>query len=125
MTDMLDRALVTETVPVERDVLIELDQLVVDYLEPERIVNVLRAKLEVGRNLDTLTRGDRLDYFWLYSSVTTLIGNPGQAAYVAGNAALEALARRRRAAGRPALAVRFGAIADVASWRASPTRSPC
>jgi acyl carrier protein len=41
------------------------------------------------------------------------VGSPGQAAYVSANAALEALARRRRAAGRPALAVQWGPIADA------------
>ena len=90
-----------------------LDDGLLRTLKKERIERVLRAKLEIGRNLDRLTRDDRLDYFWLYSSVTSLVGNPGQAAYVAGNAALEALARVRRAAGLPALAVRFGAIEDV------------
>jgi phthiocerol/phenolphthiocerol synthesis type-I polyketide synthase C len=90
-----------------------LDDGLLRTLDQARIARVLRAKLEIGRNLDRLTRDDHLDYFWLYSSVTSLIGNPGQAAYVAGNAALEALARVRRAAGLPALAVRFGAIEDV------------
>ena len=49
----------------------------------------------------------------LYSSATTLIGNPGQAAYVAANAFMEGLARRRRRAGLPALAIAWGAIEDV------------
>ena len=99
-----------------------LDDALLRTLEPERMLKVLRTKLAVGRNLDALTRADRLDYFWLYSSITTLIGNPGQAAYVAGNAALEALARNRRAAGRPALAVRFGAIADVGILAREPNK---
>ena len=37
---------------------------------------------------------------------------PAQGAYVAANAALEALARRRKAEGRSALAVAWGPIAD-------------
>jgi acyl carrier protein len=49
----------------------------------------------------------------MFGSATTAFGNPGQANYVAANAALEALARARRAAGRPALAVAWGPIADV------------
>jgi acyl carrier protein len=55
----------------------------------------------------------RLDHFIMYSSATTLIGNPGQSAYVAANAYLEGLARRRRRAGLPGLAVAWGAIEDV------------
>jgi phthiocerol/phenolphthiocerol synthesis type-I polyketide synthase C len=49
----------------------------------------------------------------LYSSATTLFGNPGQGTYVAANAYLEALAEARRSAGLPALCVRWGAIDDV------------
>jgi phthiocerol/phenolphthiocerol synthesis type-I polyketide synthase C len=49
----------------------------------------------------------------LFSSATTLLGAPGQGVYVAANMALEALARRRRAGGRPALAVGWGPIADA------------
>jgi acyl carrier protein len=64
-------------------------------------------------NLDRLTRGHRLDYFLLYSSATTLLGNPGQYNYVAANAFLEGLARRRAAEGLPALAVAWGAIEDT------------
>ena len=50
----------------------------------------------------------------MYSSATTLIGNPGQAAYVAANGFLEGVARRRRRrAGLPGLAIAWGAIEDV------------
>ena len=49
----------------------------------------------------------------LFSSVTTCIGNPGQANYVAGNLYLESLALHRQARGLPALAVGFGPIRDV------------
>jgi acyl carrier protein len=64
-------------------------------------------------NLDRLTRGHALDYFLLFSSATTLLGNPGQYNYVAANGFLEGLARRRAAEGLPALAVAWGAIEDA------------
>jgi phthiocerol/phenolphthiocerol synthesis type-I polyketide synthase C len=64
-------------------------------------------------NLDRATRDMNLAYFVLYSSVTTLIGNPGQGSYVAANAFMEGLVRKRRQAGLPALAVGWGPIADV------------
>ncbi len=67
-----------------------------------------------GRKIfDELTRSLTLDYFVLFSSATTVIGNPGQGAYVAANGFLEGLARQRRSAGLPALAVSWGAIGDV------------
>ena len=60
-----------------------------------------------------LTRDDPIELFLLFSSATTLLGAPGQGVYVAANMALEALARRRRAEGRPALAVAWGPIEDA------------
>jgi acyl transferase domain-containing protein/NADPH:quinone reductase-like Zn-dependent oxidoreductase/acyl carrier protein len=82
-------------------------------LDPRRAARVLAAKLTVAENLDRLTATDPLALFVLFSSATVPVGSPGQAAYVSANAALEALARRRRAAGRPALAVQWGPIADA------------
>ena len=90
-----------------------LQDALIRNLDAVAIRRVLEPKVAAAANLDRLTRDDRLDYFWLYSSITTLIGNPGQAAYVAANGYLEGLARARRAADLPALAVRWGAIEDV------------
>ncbi|MBL6459328.1 SDR family NAD(P)-dependent oxidoreductase [Belnapia sp. T6] len=82
-------------------------------LDPGRAARVLAAKLTIAENLDRLTAEDPLALFLMFSSATVAVGNPGQAAYVAANAALEALARRRRAAGRPATAIGWGPIADA------------
>jgi phthiocerol/phenolphthiocerol synthesis type-I polyketide synthase C len=90
-----------------------LDDGAATAMDAARFRRVLEPKLRAAGNLDRLTAGDRLTLFLLFSSATTAFGNPGQANYVAANAALEALARRRRAAGRPALAVAWGPIADV------------
>ncbi|MCX8252471.1 MAG: type I polyketide synthase [Beijerinckiaceae bacterium] len=90
-----------------------LDDSLVQNITGERMERVLRPKVAGADNLDQLTRGLKLDYFVMYSSATTLIGNPGQAAYVAANGYMEGLARRRRRAGLPALAIAWGAIEDV------------
>ncbi len=74
---------------------------------------VMAPKLDAALLLDRLTREDPLQMFVLFASATTPFGNPGQAAYVAANAGLEALARRRQAEGLPALAVGWGPIADA------------
>ncbi|WP_198378165.1 ketoreductase domain-containing protein, partial [Neoroseomonas rubea] len=82
-------------------------------MDRARFAAVLAPKLAAAEALDRLTAEDPLHLFLLFSSATTAIGNPGQANYVAANAALEAIARRRHEQGRPALAVGWGPIADV------------
>lgn len=81
-------------------------------LDQARIAAVLRPKVAGAEHLDALTRDLDLDHFVLYSSVTTLFGNPGQLAYVAANSHLESLAARRRDLGLPGLAIAWGPIAD-------------
>ena len=90
-----------------------LDDAMVSNLTSEKVERVLKPKIAGADHLDQLTRELRLDYFVMFSSATTLIGNPGQSAYVAANGYLEGLARRRRKAGLPALAIAWGAIEDV------------
>lgn len=100
-----------------------LDDALVSNLTTDSFERVLRPKIVGADNLDGLTRELQLDYFIMYSSATTLIGNPGQGAYVAANGYLEGLARRRRQAGLPALAIAWGAIEDVGVLaRADATR---
>lgn len=90
-----------------------LDDGLISGLDEARISRVLVPKIDGAANLDRATRGQPIEHFVLFSSATTLVGSPGQASYVAANGWLHGLARRRRAEGLPALAVAWGAIADV------------
>jgi NADPH:quinone reductase-like Zn-dependent oxidoreductase/acyl carrier protein/NADP-dependent 3-hydroxy acid dehydrogenase YdfG len=90
-----------------------LDDATVPNLDVERFRTVLLPKVRGADNLDVVTRGLKLDYFVLFSSFTTMMGNPGQGNYVAANAYMEGLARRRRQEGLPALAIGWGPITDV------------
>ena len=90
-----------------------IDDAALANLTAERFLAVLRPKLLGAWHLDRLTRDLPLDFFVLYSSAATLLGNLGQANYVAANLYLEALAEQRRAAGLPALAMLWGAIGGV------------
>ncbi|MFC6026931.1 type I polyketide synthase [Methylobacterium mesophilicum] len=74
---------------------------------------VIGPKVVGVQHLDAATRDRSLDYFVMFSSATTFIGNPGQGSYVAANGFMEGLARQRRRRGLPALAVAWGAIGDV------------
>ncbi len=87
-----------------------LDDGLIGNLDAERIARVMGPKAEGALVLHAATLGRPLDVFVLFSSATAVIGNPGQASYVAANAVLDALARARRAAGLPATAIAWGAI---------------
>ena len=82
-------------------------------MDEARLGAAFSAKLDGALNLDALTRDDPVELCLLFSSATTVLGAPGQGAYVAANLGLEALAARREAKGRPSLAVGWGPIADV------------
>jgi len=90
-----------------------LDDAILANLDAERFHRVLAPKVNGVDNLEYVLRGEPLDYFVLFSSVTTLIGNPGQGNYVAANAYMEGVARRQRQKGLPALAIGWGPITDV------------
>lgn len=90
-------------------------------LDDRRIPDIDRDTLDLTMpvktrgvsNLDAATRVDKPRNFVVFSSLASLIGNHGQAAYVAANGWLEAVVRRRRAAGFAAHAIGWGAIDDV------------
>ncbi|HKM48551.1 MAG TPA: beta-ketoacyl synthase N-terminal-like domain-containing protein [Terriglobales bacterium] len=81
--------------------LVQLDAAAMD--------SVLRPKMIGGWLLDQLLKDDPLDFFVLFSSAGSLLGQPGQGNYAAANAFLDALAHHRRALGKPALSVNWGA----------------
>ncbi|EPJ44469.1 MAG: hypothetical protein OFPII_34580 [Osedax symbiont Rs1] len=92
-----------------------IEDSLIGNLNIAQIERSLAAKLQGAQWLDELSRELQLslEMFVLYSSVTTLWGNPGQAAYVAANHWLEALAATRRSNQLAATCVRWGAIDDV------------
>ncbi len=90
-----------------------LEDMPIAALTADSLRRTLAAKVSGAANLDALTTHDALDYFVMFSSIATLIGNHGQSAYVAANGYLEGLARRRHAAGLPALTVGWGPITDA------------
>ncbi|MEU4213655.1 SDR family NAD(P)-dependent oxidoreductase, partial [Streptomyces sp. NPDC026206] len=90
-----------------------LDDGVVESLTAEQVERVMRPKVDAAWHLHELTAGMQLSAFVLFSSVTSLIGTPGQANYAAANAALNALAHQRRAEGLAASSLAWGLWADT------------
>ncbi len=90
-----------------------IDDALIMNLEPAKVETVVAPKLTGAALLDRLTRLDPIDHFVLYSSATTFFGNPGQAAYVAANTALEELAAKRRRDGLSATCISWGPIGDT------------
>jgi NAD(P)-dependent dehydrogenase (short-subunit alcohol dehydrogenase family)/acyl carrier protein len=71
--------------------------------------SVLRPKVTGGWLLHRLLEDTPLDFFVMFSSAGSLLGQPGQGNYAAANAFLDALAHHRRALGKPALSINWGA----------------
>ena len=78
-------------------------------LDAAALDSVLRPKMIGGWLLHRLLEDDPLDFFVLFSSAGSLLGQPGQGNYAAANAFLDALAHHRRALGKPALSINWGA----------------
>lgn len=61
----------------------------------------------------TVAAGLNLDFFVLFSSLSGIIGQPGQANYASGNTFLDAFVQYRINLGLPASAIDIGAVAEV------------
>ena len=90
-----------------------LDDGLIRNMTQAQILSVMQPKITGAWNLHEVTQGLTLDFFVMYSSATTFVGNPGQANYVAANSFLESLASLRKSKGLSACYAAWGAISDV------------
>ena len=87
-----------------------IDDAPLASLTRERMRNVMAPKSHGAWLLHKETRGMELDCFVMFSSVSSIFGNPAQGNYAAANAFLDSLAHHRRALGLPALTVNWGVL---------------
>jgi NAD(P)-dependent dehydrogenase (short-subunit alcohol dehydrogenase family)/acyl carrier protein len=96
---------------------------VLGQLTPERFDTVLRPKTDAALVLHELTADLDLAHFVLFSSISGVIGNAGQANYAAANAALDALAVQRSRSGLAAVSVAWGLWEEESAMTASLTEA--
>jgi acyl transferase domain-containing protein/NADPH:quinone reductase-like Zn-dependent oxidoreductase/NAD(P)-dependent dehydrogenase (short-subunit alcohol dehydrogenase family)/SAM-dependent methyltransferase/acyl carrier protein len=90
-----------------------LDDGILLQLNRERFRKVMAPKVDGTWNLHIQTLTKPLDYFVLFSSSSSLIGNHGQGNYVAANNFLDAFAHDRRSQGLPGVTINWGPLTDT------------
>ncbi|MEX5636358.1 SDR family NAD(P)-dependent oxidoreductase [Parafrankia sp. FMc2] len=111
--DVADAAAVTETLAgVDVSAVVHtagvLDDGLITSLTPDRLLAVLRPKVDAVLNLRAATAGRPLSAFVVYSSAAGVFGNAGQGNYAAANTFLDAFAASLAAAGVPATSLAWG-----------------
>ncbi len=79
----------------------------------ERFSKVMAPKVLGTWNLHNLTQDLPLEFFIMFSSLSSLGCSPGQGNYAAANAFMDAIAHYRQAQGLPALSINWGPWAEV------------
>jgi myxalamid-type polyketide synthase MxaB len=90
-----------------------LDDHLIEDLSAASFNKVFSGKAQGAWNLHTLTQALPLDFFVLFSSAASILGNRGQANYAAANAYLDAIAQRRHQLGLKATSINWGPWAEV------------
>ncbi len=104
------------TLPPLRGVIhaaMKIDDAVLQHLNAQRIHHVMGPKAGGAWNLHLRTKNLPLDFFVMFSSIASLVGNPGQGNYAAANSYLDALAAHRHSLGLPALTINWGHLGGI------------
>ncbi|PYL50027.1 MAG: beta-ketoacyl synthase [Verrucomicrobia bacterium] len=87
-----------------------IDDAPLAALNRERMASVIGPKALGAWLLHEGTRHIALDCFVMFSSISSIFGNPAQGNYAAANAFLDSLAHHRHALGLPALTINWGVL---------------
>jgi acyl transferase domain-containing protein/NADPH:quinone reductase-like Zn-dependent oxidoreductase/acyl carrier protein/SAM-dependent methyltransferase len=87
-----------------------IDDAPLSALNRERMRTVMAPKAYGAWLLHKATLDMNLDCFVMFSSISSIFGNPAQGNYGAANSFLDSLAHHRRALGLPALTMNWGVL---------------
>ena len=90
-----------------------IDDQIVAALSRESLERVWAPKAAGALRLHVATASRQLDWWVGFSSTSSLLGSPGQAAYACASAWLDALVAWRRASGLPATTINWGQWSDI------------
>lgn len=89
------------------------DDRPIQDLDPESFEQVFKPKVAGTYRLHRLTLTDNLNYFVLFSSMTSILGSVGVANYAAANAFMNSFAQYRNRFGLPAVSLAWGPWANT------------
>ncbi|MET0463360.1 MAG: SDR family NAD(P)-dependent oxidoreductase [Chitinophagaceae bacterium] len=90
-----------------------LDDGLLNDLSEERFLKVMKPKIDGVLNLHRATLHLKIDHFISISSISSLVGNPGQGNYVAANAFLDGFSFFRQHTGRPSSVINLGVLLET------------
>ena len=82
-------------------------------MTPERFEKVLAVKVDGAMNLFDAIKESTLDYFISFSSISSIIGNPGQANYVVANSFLDQFSEMLRMHNISGITINWGVFLDT------------
>ncbi|XP_011884015.1 PREDICTED: fatty acid synthase-like, partial [Vollenhovia emeryi] len=92
-----------------------LHDALIENLKEADFKTVTLPKIDITKSLDAVSRKfcPALDYFVVFSSKVSGVGNIGQTNYSFANSTIERLMEKRQANGLPGVAIQWGTINDV------------
>jgi acyl carrier protein len=97
-----------------------LEDSVLANMTSAQMLSVLGPKAQGAWNLHAASKNMRLEFFVLFSSISSIIGITGQGNYSAANAFLDSFSSFRRAEGLTASAVNGGYLGEVGTVARNP-----
>ena len=97
-----------------------LDDSPINFIAASNLHRVMGPKVHGAWNLHQQTLEKSLDFFVLFSSVSSMMGAAGQATYVIANTWLDSFAHYRQSLGLPAISISWGALGEVGMAAVDP-----